>query len=142
MSSRSVVRVAILVAIALPSAGCGDEGARVRREIEEALAAIRTYSHSQKDRFEERFDSSLDRLEIEIDRLEAKAAAGTADARRRLEPRIAELEREAADVRDRMRAAIQAGVDSWNSQRDESCRRLEALEEEVERCRREHGLGG
>jgi hypothetical protein len=89
-----------------------DDG--LRREVSDALAATKDYTYRQKDEYAARVRGVVDDLDDRIDQLEAEAKAAGADARRRLEPRLAELRKQRAALNDRLARVGTATADAWD----------------------------
>jgi hypothetical protein len=98
--------------VALRPAVTTDDG--LRRELSEALAATKDYTYRQKDEYAARVRGVVDDLDDRIDELEAEAKVAGADARRRLEPRLAELRKQRAAVNDRLARVGAATADAWD----------------------------
>ena len=98
--------------VALRPAVTTDDG--LRREVSEALAATKDYTYRQKDEYAARLRGVVDDLDDRIDQLELEAKDAGADARRRLEPRLAELRRQRAALHDRLGRVGAATADAWD----------------------------
>lgn len=88
--------------------------ADLKREVSEALAATRDYTHRRKDEYAERVRGVLDDLDDRIEALREEAAEAGADAKRRLEPRIAELKAKRAALDDRLGKVRAASAEAWD----------------------------
>jgi hypothetical protein len=87
-----------------------DDG--LRREVSEALAATRDRTYRQKGEYAARVRGVVDALDDRINQLEAEAEDAGADARRRLEPRLAGLRRQRAALHDRLARVGAATADA------------------------------
>jgi hypothetical protein len=88
--------------------------AGLRREVSEALAATKDYTHKQRAEFAARVRALVGDLDDRIDHLEAEVKDAGADARRRLEPRLTELRRQRVALNDRLGRVGAATADAWD----------------------------
>ncbi len=89
-----------------------DEG--LRREVSEALAATKDYTFERKDEYAARLRGVVDDLDDRIDRLEAEAKDANADAKRSLEPRLAEMRKRRAALNERLDRLGTATAAAWD----------------------------
>jgi gas vesicle protein len=99
-------------------AGCGDEGETARKEIGEALTAVKAYSFEQKDKFCDELKDAADKAKEELRELQEKADDAAADVKQELEPALAALRRKHAELESRLSEAKEATADRWEDVRD------------------------
>lgn len=85
----------------------------LKREVSQALAATKQYTFQRKAEYAARVRGVVDDLDDRIDALEAEAKDAGADAKKRLEPRLAELKKRRAVLADRLWDVRSVAADTW-----------------------------
>jgi chromosome segregation ATPase len=89
-------------------------GQDVAREVREALQAVGQYTYQQKDEYERRLRTVLGDLDDRIDDLQQRAREATADARKRLDPQIRELQQKRSVVTEKLEKVKAAAPGAWD----------------------------
>jgi F0F1-type ATP synthase membrane subunit b/b' len=70
-------------------------------------------SMSDKSAYREKLEARLEQWRAEIDKLQAKAAEASADARREYDDQVAELRKQQEEARDKLKELDEASDDAW-----------------------------
>jgi hypothetical protein len=95
----------------------GSSGADVRKEVSEAMAAIRDYSAARRDEAVVEINEALDRLDVAIDRQEERLRENWAEmseaARKETAETAAELRRKRNRLSERKGALLAGAESAW-----------------------------
>jgi Cu/Ag efflux protein CusF len=84
------------------------------REVKQALAAARSYTFEQKDKYEARLRDVADDIDDRIDRLEVEAKDAGAEAKAKLRTRIDDLKKRRGALNGRLAKVQSATADAWD----------------------------
>jgi hypothetical protein len=87
------------------------------REVRQALSAAKDYTFQQKEKYEAELQEVIADVDDRIDHLEAEAKDVGAEARQRLQARIADLKQKRANLYDRLGGVKSATADAWSDVR-------------------------
>ncbi|AWM37088.1 hypothetical protein C1280_08660 [Gemmata obscuriglobus] len=97
--------------VALRPAVATDE--QLGREIRQALAAAKSYTFAQKDKYAAELRDAADDVDDRIDQLEAEAKDAGAEAKAKVQARIADLRKRRGVITDRLSKVQSATGDAW-----------------------------
>lgn len=98
--------------VALKPAVATDE--QLGREIRQALAAAKSYTFAQKDKYAAELRDAADDVDDRIDQLEAEAKDAGAEAKAKIQTRIADLRKRRGDLAERLAKVQSATGDAWD----------------------------
>jgi septal ring factor EnvC (AmiA/AmiB activator) len=75
-------------------------------------------SMSDKSAYREKLEARLEQWRAEIDKLQAKAAEASADARKDYEDQVAELRKQQDEAREKLKELDEASDDAWEDIKD------------------------
>ncbi len=84
------------------------------REVREALKAVGEYTHTQKEKYEEKMREVIDDVDDRIDDLEAQAKEASGEAREKLKGQIDTLKAKKNELQKRLDKAKPAAADAWD----------------------------
>lgn len=84
------------------------------KEVKQALAAAKSYTFQQKDKYEAELREAADGVDDRIDQLEADAKDAGAEAKKKIQARIAELRKRRGALNDRLSKVGAATADAWD----------------------------
>jgi hypothetical protein len=94
-------------------AGNPDAAGDVRKEVREAVNAIKASSYSQKEKARERMGSLMRRLDERIDALRVRAAEAGPELREKYKHEIEVLQQKRAALRKRLEKVREASPEAW-----------------------------
>lgn len=98
--------------VALRPAVATDE--QLGREIRQALAAAKSYTFAQKDKYADELRDATDDVDDRIDHLEAEAKDAGAEAKAKIQARIADLRKRRGALAERLSKVQSATGDAWD----------------------------
>jgi len=98
-------------------AGNPDGAGDVRKEVREAVNAIKSYSYAQKDKAQQRMESLVQDLDERIDALKVRAAESGAGLREKYKDEIKALQEKRAALRKRLEKVREASPEAWEDVR-------------------------
>lgn len=94
-------------------AGNPDGAGDVRKEVREAVDAIKSYSYRQKDKAQQRLETLMQGLDERVEALKVRAAESGAGLREKYEGEIKALEEKRAALRKRLGKVREASPEAW-----------------------------
>ncbi len=84
------------------------------KEVKQALGAAKSYTFQQKDKYEAELREVADNVDDRIDLLEVEAKDAGAEAKAKIQARIAELRKRRGALEDRLSKVKSATADAWD----------------------------
>jgi hypothetical protein len=106
----------------------------VRKEVREALDAIKSYTLQQKEEYARKLSEMLDDLNERIDDLKERAEAAGAQAKKEYAPQLQELQRKRDEVSRRLERVRQATPGAWEEIKQGVSSAVEDLQKALERA--------
>lgn len=116
-------------------AGMPATAADLKREVREALDAVKSYTFRQKDEYQKKLESLLEDVDGRLEDLRDRAEDVGAEARKELAREIELLRQKQQVIRDRLAKVKSAGADAWDDIKAGIGDALDDLQQAFERAR-------